>query len=531
MYDQDCPELQVSEKNTNQKEIYGMDNKPKISVIIPIYNQEMYLYECLETVLLQNIQDIEVICVNDGSTDKSFEILSELAWTDERLRIINQENKGVGEARNAGIREAKGEYLAFIDPDDKYYNFKALENLYNKAKENNALVCGGCFTIQFEGKGEKDIFRGSEARYVFSEDRFYTYQEYQYDYGFHRFIYDRKLILENNLFFKPLKRFQDPVWFVQVLHKAGKFFGVSEKIYSYRSGHKENIFDKEKVCHIVQGITEVARFSMENKYDHLLNLEKLRITRRYSEDIYNYICDEDEDMQKLIKDFEDATGFKNIERVILSNVLKKRDKQLEELDDAFEKKSEEADKYRLENGALKRAVDADQAELKAINENLDGVLKELSMKKITSEDNKKSNVLPYPYFGKSFEKDGIKWTDLGDGRIEATGKAENDTEFVLTPPAKKTEFKTLNKKYRVSVGAPNVSRFTWFISGRVVEHKGDDPKARMLRNVTINETDGFAETFEIDTSGYDYFGKLYLKIIKGRTLDHVIFKPEICPID
>ena len=113
-----------------------MNDTPKVSVIIPIYNQEKYLRECLETVLLQNLQEIEVICVNDGSTDGSFNILSELAWTDERLRIINQENKGVGEARNVGIREAKGEYLAFIDPDDKYYNFKALEILYNKAKNN-----------------------------------------------------------------------------------------------------------------------------------------------------------------------------------------------------------------------------------------------------------------------------------------------------------------------------------------------------------------------------------------------------------
>ena len=318
---------------------------------------------------------------------------------------------------------------------------------------------------------------------------------------------------------------------MQVLHKAEKFFGVSEKIYSYRSGHKEKNFDKEKVCHIVTGITEVAGFAVDNKYDHLLNLEKMRIMKGYAEFIYPYICDEDEDMLKMIKKYEKVTGFKNIERGILSNILKKRDKQLEAGVEAFEKKSEEADKYRLENGALKRLVDADQAELKAINENLEGVLKELGLKKISAEKNQKSNVLPYPYASKSLERDGIKWTDLGDGRIEATGKAEKDTEFALTPPAKKTGFKTLNKKYRVSVGAPNVSRFTWFISGRVVEHKGDNPEACMMRNVTINETDGFAETFEIDTSGYDYFGKLYLKIIKGRTLDHVIFKPEICPID
>ena len=106
-----------------------MDETPKVSVIIPIYNQEKYLRYCLESVLLQNLQEIEVICVNDGSTDGSFEILSELAWTDERMRIIDQENQGAGEARNTGIREARGEYVAFIDPDDRYYNFKALETL------------------------------------------------------------------------------------------------------------------------------------------------------------------------------------------------------------------------------------------------------------------------------------------------------------------------------------------------------------------------------------------------------------------
>lgn len=74
------------------------------------------------------------------------------------------------------------------------------------------------------------------------------------------------------------------------------------------------------------------------------------------------------------------------------------------------------------------------------------------------------------------------------------------------------------------MGAPNVSRFTWFISGRVVEHKGDDPEARFMRNVTINETDGFAETFEIDTSGYDYFGRLYLKNNKRQDFGSCYFQ-------
>ena len=505
----------------------------KISVIIPIYNQEKYLRECLETVLLQNLQEIEVICVNDGSTDGSFNILSELAWTDDRLRIINQENKGVGEARNVGIREAKGEYLAFIDPDDKYYNFKALEILYNKAKENNALVCGGCFTISFEGKQcEKDIFFDSEARYVFNEDRFYTYREYQYDYDFHRFIYDRKLIVENGLFFSTLKRFQDPVWFVKVLHKAERFFGVSEKIYSYREGHKKKDFDKEKVCHIVKGITEVAGFAVDNEYEHLLNLEKVRIIKNYSEDIYPYICDGDEDMLELIQMFENATGFKSIERNILANIIKKRDPLIALRDNELKKLRNDSDKYTKENGTLKKIIASQQQRLDQISADMDRMLDELGMckKPIPKKDN--GNILMYPYVNTTHEKEGIKWTDLGDGRIEATGTALKDTQFDLTLPAVKTKFVTNNKRYRVSVGAPDVSSFTWFITGRVVEHnKGGNPKVKFMRDVTINNTDGFAETFEIDTSGFDYFGVLYLKIMKGRTVDHLIFKPEIIPID
>ena len=85
-----------------------MKENPKISVIIPIYNQEKYLRYCLESVLLQNLQEIEVICVNAGSTDGSFEMLSEPAWTDERLRIVQQEHKGADEARYAGAKEAQG---------------------------------------------------------------------------------------------------------------------------------------------------------------------------------------------------------------------------------------------------------------------------------------------------------------------------------------------------------------------------------------------------------------------------------------
>ena len=92
--------------------------EPIVSVIISVYNTEMWLEECLDSVVDQTFQDIEIICVNDGSTDGSEKILKAKADADERIRIICQENRGLSEARNTGVRAASGEYLYFMDSDD-----------------------------------------------------------------------------------------------------------------------------------------------------------------------------------------------------------------------------------------------------------------------------------------------------------------------------------------------------------------------------------------------------------------------------
>ena len=97
----------------------------KISVIIPVYNVEKYLKESLESVVNQTLNDIEIICIDDGSTDSSPSILKEYQNNDERFIIINQENSGPGAARNRGIKEAKGKYTYFLDSDD-YLELDAL---------------------------------------------------------------------------------------------------------------------------------------------------------------------------------------------------------------------------------------------------------------------------------------------------------------------------------------------------------------------------------------------------------------------
>lgn len=109
----------------------------KVSVIIPVYNVEKYLRQNLQSVADQTLKDIEVICVDDGSTDSSFEIVKEFAAKDPRFIAVQQQNAGAGAARNNGLRRARGKYLSFLDSDD-FFEPDMLEAAYDKAEETNA---------------------------------------------------------------------------------------------------------------------------------------------------------------------------------------------------------------------------------------------------------------------------------------------------------------------------------------------------------------------------------------------------------
>ena len=108
----------------------------KISVIIPVFNVELYLEECLDSIINQSLDDLEIICVNDGSTDSSLSILEKYAKMDDRVEIISQENQGQGSARNKGLSIAKGECIYFIDSDDKI-ELDTLKDCYDCVKKNN----------------------------------------------------------------------------------------------------------------------------------------------------------------------------------------------------------------------------------------------------------------------------------------------------------------------------------------------------------------------------------------------------------
>lgn len=250
----------------------------KISLIIPVYNTSKYLHQCLDSVLSQTLKDIEIICVNDGSTDKSGKILTLYASKDSRFKIINQKNQGAGYARNSGIKAAKGEYIAFLDSDDYYLDNDVLETLYENAKKNNVLICGGEFAeLTPNGKIFSDWENTKEFGYFFETNKIINYIDYQFDFGYTRFIYKKSFLEENNILFTNRKYFEDPTFFVQAMFYAKKFYAIKKIVYWYRIGYKrKESWNFKKINDLLDGLYENISFSKKN---NLLILNKVTTER------------------------------------------------------------------------------------------------------------------------------------------------------------------------------------------------------------------------------------------------------------
>ena len=265
----------------------------KISVIIPVYNVEKYLRECLDSVINQTLKDIEIICVNDGSTDNSLEILKEYEKQDSRIKIIDKKNEGVAAARNDGIRIATGEFVCFIDPDDYYPLVDILEDLYTNAKQNNVYICGGefsCFTNNDRNLTQNygDTFEG----YLFPENKLIKYSDYQFDYGYHRFIYNKNFLLQNKIFFPKYKRFQDPPFMVNAMITAGNFYALNKITYAYRHGHQVVKWTKEKIYDLLHGILDNLKYADRYHLSKLSEYSENRLMQhwRFIEPMINLKC-------------------------------------------------------------------------------------------------------------------------------------------------------------------------------------------------------------------------------------------------
>lgn len=241
----------------------------KISVIVPVFNMERYIGLCLDSILAQSLEGIEVICIDDGSTDGTYHVLKQYAKRYSNVLAFRQERRGAGAARNLGLRKARGSFVAFMDADDYYAADDALERLWKGAVRNGVLAAGG--TILRECMGEAHI-NNNPLRYgdAFESCGILPYREFQYCYGFHRFIYDRTMLKENGICFPTYVRNEDPIFMAMALDKADKLWADPYQVYVLRTLKKEVSYHGRKVLlDIVKGFRDLICFSYEKQYGKL----------------------------------------------------------------------------------------------------------------------------------------------------------------------------------------------------------------------------------------------------------------------
>lgn len=214
------------------KEVY-MTN-PKISVIVPVYNVAEFLPDCLDSLLSQNFDAMEIICVDDKSTDNSLEILEDYASKDKRIRVIKHEqNRGLGEARNSGLKVATGEYIHFLDSDDWIDN-GVYEKLIPIIEENKLDFLS--FTLKKFDEFSKEPFE------IFAWDnniceKVLDPMENSIVFKFIEAvclrIYSSSFLSKNNLMFKSLRN-EDTPFYIECLLKAKRIMFINEPFYNYR---------------------------------------------------------------------------------------------------------------------------------------------------------------------------------------------------------------------------------------------------------------------------------------------------------
>ncbi len=212
----------------------------KVSVVIPVYNVEDFLGECLDSILGQTLTDIEVICVNDGSKDKSLDILNDYASRDSRITVLDQENGGHAVATNRGMELARGKYLFLMDSDD-ILDLKALELTYNLAEEKQVdFVIFQAINYYMDKNQlieEENYSMNALADYVGSDVFDYTdIRDYVFDITVTPWskLYNREFIQKNDITFPEGLVFDDNVFFYDVLFAAKRITFLREHLFKRR---------------------------------------------------------------------------------------------------------------------------------------------------------------------------------------------------------------------------------------------------------------------------------------------------------
>ena len=240
-----------------------MNEFPKVSIIVPICNVEKYLYQCLNSLISQTLKEIEIICVNDGSTDSSLSILLDVQKQDNRIIIIDKINTGYGDSVNKGIQAAKGKYIGIVESDD-FASETMFELLYTTAEKYDAdMVKGNYYSYYTKGTKAEfseylkplpyDIILSEEERkqLIFAEPAIWC--------G----LYKKSLLEKNAIFFltTPGASYQDTGFAYKTAFSAEKIVLIKDAILYYRKDNiNSSVKDNKKIFCICDEFVEIERF-------------------------------------------------------------------------------------------------------------------------------------------------------------------------------------------------------------------------------------------------------------------------------
>ena len=228
------------------KERIGVTRFMKLSVIIPVYNVEPFLAQCMDSVIGQTLDDFEIICIDDGSTDGSGRILDEYARRDPRITVIHQDNRGVADARNNAFKSATGEYILFLDSDD-YLSENALKKMYDRARQFDADMC---------------IFDAQDFDHETGKPLAHNYFDYKRvkalgsnievaDLGYYLFdiisvvcwvkIVRRTLLTDNDVQFELRRTFEDAMWSSLLIALSHNITAIPEKLVFHRLNREDSL--------------------------------------------------------------------------------------------------------------------------------------------------------------------------------------------------------------------------------------------------------------------------------------------------
>ncbi len=289
-----------------------------ISVIIPVYNVEKYLEECLNSVINQEFKNIEILCINDGSTDNSLSILEEFRNKDNRIKVFSQTNKGISAARNLGLDNAKGDYIYFLDSDD-YISPDYLKNMYDKIVETNADLVINDNIIRFNDKDKKLQFPKS-----INPEKLYNIdtgciKKTLYNVAVWSKLFKKSIIDKYNIRF-PEKLTSEDVYFCSVYYVSSKTaLQFNQGKYFYRMRDTSITHDKSKIhgYDIIEIFEKIYEFYKQNNLSDKFDLP-YRIIGYRSTTIDNY-----KEYRKKVLNLIDSCG--------LNTQLIKKDKKLKAL--------------------------------------------------------------------------------------------------------------------------------------------------------------------------------------------------------